>query len=105
MPNSTRNDRKETGRKRWPWFALLLIGVITFAPGGVAKAAGLAKVYNKSPGVFIAIFWLFFTGLWMADFNSAFNKVRPVAFIIGLILIIVNLGGCVAALGELGTIH
>lgn len=97
-------DHKNTRRKRWPWYVLGLVGVITFAPVGIAKFMGLVGVYNKWPWDFMIIFWLLFIGLWIADFAVSFRRVRPFAFITGLILVVVNLGGCAAIWGELGGI-
>ena len=73
---------------------MLLVSLVTIAPGGVAVALGFGAFFNEHAIVCMIAFWLLFSSLWVGRFTLPSPKARSVVFVFAGTLVLLNLGGC-----------
>lgn len=89
------------GPSFWPWLFVLLLNLLTLAPSGIGRL-----LYDLSGRWLPAgLAWLYWLGLLtLIGVSVRKRRLRRVLLWSAIILLLLNLGGCVAVMGELGSI-
>ena len=73
---------------------MLLLSLLTIAPGGVAVALGFGAFFNEHAIACMIPFWLLFFSLWIGRFMLPSPKLRSAVLVFAGALVLLNLGGC-----------
>lgn len=103
IPGVNTGRSEERRPSFWPWFVVLLLNLLTLAPSGIGRL-----LYDLSgrwlPAGLAWLYWLGLLVLLGTGLSVRKKSLRRVVLWVAVVLLLLNFGGCVAVMNELGSI-